>query len=407
MWLRVASVLLALRPRSYKSYREEVEIPLRRISVLLGKNNSGKTAAARLPLLMLSALSRRRGRGEPLPLIVRGLEYGASVSELVYGQSAHSGFSVGGVVNLPTLDAEVDITLGFQLRQTLAEGLKAFVAEFEATPLLPAVRWNRDLGDREITYADDRVSGFDGVLPRYRDDDYEVRAEGLERAAQAALDNFVHLTSLRTPLQAVYEHKTKEGAFDPTGADVPYLLRDSDELLDSVSEWYVKELGTRIDIERDATAFRLVSVGSSGGPHLLARAGQGIQQVLPVVAHLRSMATESGTEVAVVEEPELNLHPAAHGALADLTVEAVESAPGRQALIETHSENYVLRLRYHVATGRLSPDAVNLLWFQQEEGATTVREIDIGQDGSVSEWPQGVFYEDLAEARAISRAVDA
>lgn len=63
----------------------------------------------------------------------------------------------------------------------------------------------------------------------------------------------------------------------------------------------------------------------------------------------------------------------------------------------------MLRLRYHVAKGHLRTDDVNLLWFEQRAGATEVHEILIKEDGSVTDWPSGVFAEDLEEVRAIAR----
>jgi predicted ATPase len=106
----------------------------------------------------------------------------------------------------------------------------------------------------------------------------------------------------------------------------------------------------------------------------------------------------------VVEEPELHLHPAVHGALADLMVDAVVDAEQTQVIAETHSENLLLRLRRHVANGKLNPNDVGLLWFEHTGAGTRIRPIDVASDGSVSDWPKGVFSEDLGEVRAIAQA---
>ncbi len=377
----------------------------RRQSVLLGKNNSGKTAAARLPLLMLSAVARRPGRlRDPIPLSSRGLEYGSSIVDLVYGENPHADFGIGCTARSAHIGGELALWLKIQLRQTLAGGRSSFVADFDAAPLLPSVHWIRDVELDEVRYSDSRVIQFDGMLPRYSDTDLQSKVEDVRRAGGQVLDEFVHLTSLRRPLDPVYENRSHDGQADPAGADVPYLLNESDALFAAVADWYGQRLGTRIEISREAAAFRLVVGGPRGDAHNLARAGQGIQQALPVVTHLQAMALGLGTQFLVVEEPELNLHPAAHGDLADLAVQAHLANTRAQVLVETHSENFVLRLRYRVATGQLRPDDVNLLWFQQDDGATSVKEIHIYEDGSVSDWPTGVFSEDLAEARAIAKA---
>lgn len=397
-------MLSSLRLRDYKSYRGETDVPLRRISVLLGKNNSGKTAVARLPLLLVSALGRRSGRWkQPIPRSARGLEYGSGPLELVHGKSPHFGFGLGCTIRLDATHPEVTLSVDVQLRQTLATGITSFVADFGAMPLLPPIRWNRDLNSDDVGYDDLSVLGFDGVLPQYVDNVRRQIVDDIRRGSGEALDELVHLTSLRRPLLSVYENRSREGEFDPTGGDAPYLLNESDELLAKVTHWYERCLDTRIELVQETAAFRLVSVRRSGGDHSLARAGQGIQQVLPVVTHLRAMTLGVGPRFLVVEEPELNLHPAAHGDLADLVVDASMAKRGGQLLVETHSENFVLRLRYHVATGRLNPADVNLLWFQHHDDCTTVREIHINTDGSVTDWPTGVFSEDLVEVRAIAK----
>ncbi|MEA2371514.1 MAG: hypothetical protein QOH12_1908 [Solirubrobacteraceae bacterium] len=399
-------MLTSLKVRDYKCYRGDIVVPLRRLSILLGKNSSGKTAAARLPLLLLASAARRaRQFREPVPLTTRGLEYGSSIAELVHGGNPHSDLGIGCTVQPPGADTELDFSVKLQLRQTLGAGRQSFVAEFVATPLLPPVTWVPDLLRDEVRYGDaSPVREFDGVLPRYSDARLQRVVDTIRTESGKLLDAFVHLTSLRRPLDMVYENRSPHGEADPTGVDVPYLLNDSDALLNAVANWYHRSLGTRIEISREAAAFRLMARDPSSAAHNLARAGQGIQQVLPVATHLQAMALRLGTQFLVVEEPELNLHPAAHAALADLAVEAGHANQNAQILVETHSENLVLRLRTHVARGLLDPASVNLLWFQQDAGATTVQEILINPDGSVSDWPLGVFSEDLAEARAIATA---
>lgn len=398
-------MLTDLRLRDYKAYRGDIHIPLRRVTVLLGKNNSGKTAAARLPLLLFGALGQRTGlRHDPVPRTVRGLQYGSSMRELVHGESPHSSFGIGCTMRSDGFPEPITLAADIQLRQAIATGLTSFVAEFTASPLLPRVRWNEDLSGDDIGYDNPAILGFDGILPRFADEDVERDAEHLRRACARHLDELVHLTSLRRPLRVLYENRSRDGEWDPEGGDVAFLLNESNELLDAVVEWYVDALNTRIGLVQETAAFRLITLDANGGDHSLARAGQGIQQVLPVVTHLRSMALDLGPRLLVVEEPELNLHPAAHGALADLIVDATLVTDSGQLIIETHSENLVLRLRYHVAKGNLDPCEINLLWFQEHTGGTRVQEILINEDGSVSTWPTGVFAEDLAEARAIARA---
>ena len=46
--------------------------------------------------------------------------------------------------------------------------------------------------------------------------------------------------------------------------------------------------------------------------------------------------------LTIIEEPELHLHPSAHGDLAERFAESLKDK-NKRYLIETHSENFILR----------------------------------------------------------------
>ncbi len=213
----------------------------------------------------------------------------------------------------------------------------------------------------------------------------------------------MHLASMRTALSAVYEKRDVGRVDDVTGAEAVHLLARDDDLLSAVAAWYEKHLGARLGLAAEASSFGLwVTSGST--PVNLARAGQGYQQVLPVITYLCALIEGLlPLDLLVLEEPELHLHPAVHGGVADIAVAAATAPGSRQVLVETHSENLVLRVRRHVAAGALDPETVNILWFDGNTDGATVREILIRRDGSVTAWPSGVFSEDLDEVRAIAQ----
>ena len=133
--------------------------------------------------------------------------------------------------------------------------------------------------------------------------------------------------------------------------------------------------------------------------------GTGIAQILPIVVqrHFESVAEIRG-RIEIVEHPELHLHPGAHGSVADLYVEAANKLSAR-FIIETHSENFLLRIRRSVAEGKLDAHHVIIYWVNDDpESAHQVQPIYVNEDGSVDTWPTGVFAEDFEEVRAIRKA---
>ncbi len=406
-------MLTELRAENYKSFRSETTCPIRQITVLLGKNNSGKTAAARVPLLVLSALgSPQRSPASPLPLQVRGLVYGSSLLELTHGQLPHAPFTLGATIahsyRAPYRVEPVRISFSVQHRQSLQFGQSAFISEFSALPFVGTIRWQRQSASvpKEITYDDQAVGGFRGVLPILKD----LRSKAVDLVQSNAADQLrqtVHLRSIRASIQTIYENRLPLDTTEPSGAEVPYMLNADDELMYFVSRWYGEELEIKgMSVESSGSAFSLaLRARADEGPNL-SRVGQGAQQVLPVTTFLVGMARNLvDVSFLTIEEPELHLHPAAHGALADLVVAAANRRDSNQILIETHSENFLLRLRRRVAEGLLRPEQLRLLWFEQtaKEGSV-VRQIDVREDGSVGSWPRGIFAEDLQEVQGIIRA---
>jgi len=140
-------------------------------------------------------------------------------------------------------------------------------------------------------------------------------------------------------------------------------------------------------------------------------AGVGLSQVLPVVVqHELDRAAGRTGGLDIVEQPELHLHPGVHGDVADLYIEAALRGSAR-FLIETHSENFLLRIRRRIAEGRnaegthLRPEDVAIYWVNDDPQARPrVQRIGLDEHGGVDHWPTGVFTEDLDEVRAIRAA---
>ena len=92
-----------------------------------------------------------------------------------------------------------------------------------------------------------------------------------------------------------------------------------------------------------------------------------------------------------------------HANLGELVCASVKNDPFKKYLIETHSLNFIMRLRRLIAEGRLEKEKVSLYYvdFEKEETASKLKKIEITPNGSVNDWPKGVFNETLEEAIAI------
>jgi hypothetical protein len=120
--------------------------------------------------------------------------------------------------------------------------------------------------------------------------------------------------------------------------------------------------------------------------------GYGISQVLPLVAE----AASRGEAPLLVEQPELHLHPRLQALLAEVLVRASNE---RQIILETHSENILLRLQRLVREGTLPHDRLSILYVgSREQSGSWLQPIRLGSDGEMlDEWPDGFFEERLAD----------
>lgn len=136
----------------------------------------------------------------------------------------------------------------------------------------------------------------------------------------------------------------------------------------------------------------------------VSQVGMGISQVLPLI--IRAYKPCDAKTLIIVEEPESHLHPFAHAQIAQLFFDSLLIDKNKKYLIETHSQNFVLRLRRLIAEGKLVPDDLALYYvdFNEENNESELKRIIIDENGNVDYWPEGIFSESLDETIGIRTA---
>lgn len=131
--------------------------------------------------------------------------------------------------------------------------------------------------------------------------------------------------------------------------------------------------------------------------------GVGLSQLIPVVV----AALDRSSDLLLVEQPELHIHPRVQVGLGDLFLEASREYR-KNFLIETHSEAMLLRMMRRVRqtqdgelpTG-LTPahaEDVAVCLLQNEGQGVTVTRMQMNRRGEfVKPWPKGLFEESLRE----------
>jgi hypothetical protein len=395
--------------------------------VLLGRNNSGKSALARLPLLLATGYSS--DAKAPLDIDGTGIDIAGSFTDLIFSQRPHGSITLSadlGREHGPNVSTSAAI-------QHIDEFQTQLVSRFSLTDGRRHVQVDWIPGDPRAPRWSISCDGsppkpgkisFRGLLPTIlptedEPTDSPVRADAayavaLVEQARQAFPRIRYVGPFRERPQRFYRLPARSPeSVGTVGEDAPHILADDvsrgdGQLLRSIDGFLSREVpGWRVDIDlsRNLYSIVLTSTEDARVQVNLADTGTGIAQVLPILVQraLDQARPPQDDVLEIIEQPELHLHPAAHAALADLYLGGL-SAGRCRFLIETHSETFVLRLRRRIAEGSLNPNDLALYFVDRAGVSAQVRRLHVDELGNVEDWPAGIFSEDYQEVRALTRA---
>lgn len=160
------------------------------------------------------------------------------------------------------------------------------------------------------------------------------------------------------------------------------------------TEAWLSQLGApvRIETERptgtDAVVLRFSFPNISPSYYRPTNVGFGLTYALPIfVAALRAPVGS----LLIVENPEAHLHPKGQALIGHFLARA--AACGVQIIIETHSDHVLNGIRVAVKHAQISPEDVQINFFYQQDGMSTISVPKIDKDGHIDQWPEDFFDE--------------
>lgn len=358
--------------KNFKVFKSLQTLKLAPITVLIGKNNTGKSAVLRLPTMLAGAL-----KGEPLNWINKigddrenSIELGSDFKDLVYNKVE------AGIIELGIFNEKTKVEIAF----TKEYGILDY-----------------KLNGENI----DTNTELKGLL---------IKGKPFDNLSL----NIDYLGAIRIEPESVYTFSNDN--YDKVGIKgqnaclilIQDLKKDKG-LINKVSNWYKKNFeGWRIEVleskTQTETKYEIAISNSNIEAINIRQTGQGIHQVLPLI--VRSYMKEDKPTLIIIEEPETHLHPAAHALLAQRFAESYLEDKNKHYLIETHSQNFVLRLRRMVAESTLKSKDIAIYYVDFDEGKNEsyLKHIKVDDGGGVEWWPEGIFSETTQETRAIYNA---
>ena len=392
--------------RNYKLFKKKQILEIKPLTILIGKNNTGKSAILKLPTLLEGSLSGRFS--QPFELINNDVKIANEYKDIVYGRNNR--------------EVEFEILQKKHISDIEYDNLKVEIFIDENKPIIENWKCNNifDLTKLdENNYQNNKINKvqetfFEGINLK----SIEFVDDLLPKEDFFPLPNFVLNTDFIGAIrqEALKHYEYSSNISEKSGIDGSKLY---DFLIDdymSTDKKYFSQISNFIKNKFEGWELSIeVDGGRKDKPAIIylenknlkinvSQVGMGISQVLPLI--IRAYKPCDAKTLIIVEEPESHLHPFAHAQIAQLFFDSLLIDKNKKYLIETHSQNVVLRLRRLIAEGKLVPDDLALYYvdFNEENNESELKRIIIDENGNVDYWPEGIFSESLDETIGIRTA---
>lgn len=383
--------------KNYKLFKEEQELELKSITILIGKNSSGKSSITKLLPLLEDAFNGEN-RGITLDWKNDEVSLGTSFRDLIYAREPI------GALNFKFEGSEIfEVSLAAEVRsrhpkiihwKLLNEYLKYVRGGYKSS--------SSNKNHTDYVYEGFNIKIQDKILPKLKDNGIKLKTNYIGPYRYVP-ESLTQLNSL--PINNGKLHSDGRKIYQ-------FLVEDDIEnegiILNQVSEWYQKNFGgwgIKVNYDKQPEYYELELYKDNPSLNINFReVGQGMIQSLPLIGS-SFIPTSTNDLIHIFEQPELHLHPAAHGNLAERFANSTIEL-NKRYLIETHSQNFVLRLRRLIAESKFSKDNLVIYYvdYDEERGESNLKKINVDDKGNVDFWPKNVFSETLDETLAIRTA---
>lgn len=214
-------------------------------------------------------------------------------------------------------------------------------------------------------------------------------------------DSVFYVAPLRATAERYYRIQgINTDDINPDGNNLPMYLKSlSFTELQNFSNWTNENFGFKPDLTNKGGHISL-EISQDGNKINLTDTGFGFSQILPIVVQIwrkinRNYFKDKSTQLFLIEQPELHLHPGMQAMLIDVIIKSIKIAKDRDIdarfILETHSETIVNRIGIHIMEELFEEKNVNLVIFNKKDKKLEIKETGYASDGAIREWPFGFF----------------
>ena len=420
-------MLTELKLTNFRIFDDEVTVRFRPITVLIGRNSSGKSSIIKFLLM----LQQSQGSGKPNFLSPEGdrVSLGSfpqlknsltRKKNLTFELSTKGPIDPGpGILEPLKSFEEIEYNnLIYKTRATVPYNSKAYLGSTDY--LLVDIT-----SGKTLTRLNTKIFSDFTFLDQVSQLEYVVDESNIRHITKASADAFLierellgilryqldstrHLSPVRSESQRVIV--AAHPSIDDVGQVGQYALPHLKQLMtegDEDYEFILSHLNNVAGLE--SVRFKTSGYVSqalaknklTGAEVLVADYGFGVSQCLPILVQGAIMPRHT---TLMVEQPEAQLHPTAQLELGSFFADLWNTRQV-ESIVETHSRNILLRLRRLIAKGELSREDVSVAYFTVDEdkgNMPIVKNLDINEDGSMEAGlPMEFFGADIMEGLKI------
>ena len=396
-------MLLEIKLKNFKCFKDETRVPLNRINLFTGLNSRGKSTVLQALLLMRQSIEHSKTTRKIMfngNCVNMGRFHDVKNSAISIKKTVEIGFKYKIANNY--------FSILYKLRESDSDDMVADISKIEANGVLSNNKFKFSLVAKENSFSYKFARKSRKVNYLYNLFISNIRSIVVDLINKNMnFANIHYISADRIGPQEFYS-KTSLTDFPNVGVRGEYtanLLSKkkndivderlrlpeglTETVLDQTQSWLSKIFkGGNINVEAlESNIITLkLSSDASGNFYKPINVGFGYSYALPII--VSGLIAKKG-EILIVENPEAHLHPSAQAEIIKFLARV--GAAGIQVFIESHSDHILNGLRLSVLEKIIAADEISIIYFSRENETLQIKNIIVEQDGRIETWPDGFF----------------
>jgi predicted ATPase len=411
-------MITQLNIQNFKSLRK-AQLPLGKINVMTGANNSGKSsfiygllslkntisnpnqsldACLTLPFINLGGFQQTVFDKDESQQIILETVFREGDIEVAYKLALGKIISFLEINSLKPFrfSAKLDIAFPYPANKTLE-------FEFQNLPLQAKFNWNGILAKViSVTTTALLENPVDATQIKIVNEATTL----LKKIFQLPLYEFakIDFVPIRRGFTQPYFNPVPLGAQISTEEQIATLLEMDRDLANKVTYYLEKIVDRAFSVHTPSgisTIYLQAMDKANGFTSDLVNEGLGTNQLVTILAKVM----QKSTKFICIDEPEIHLHPSIIDKLVSVMVE-IANEEGKQFLVSTHSEHFINSLLKNVAEGKIKSDEVKVYYLSKARKETVTEFQAINVDGQIRGGLKNFYDTELSNMKTFFKIAD-